>query len=378
MIPAMAQRPVHPTPRTAPAPPRTVHPTPMPRVPVMTPTVYTFYNINSMIAGGAVTDSTWYREGNETLIDSYYTPMIPKIPEDLLPPGPTKEHPEDPFLDGTRSIFSSRLRTIGAEGGFDTASELKEVVAVELFGYTRMVPVDIVDAARYYVAEGIMKRGRHFVVDAQCELGTVYNGEPVYYGGKSGAFHLTDRMDRLYRRGVRYVVSGIVLGYYTHSYYSSPSAKNPTFETMLTVFLTSYDLETHTIIQTRAVNARGVGSKPELADDDAVKSLKSDAFHLTNDSFKFVSRITQLAEPDKKGKIKNCLIDGGLEMGIEKTDIFWVYTPDNLSKKLGKVKIIAPVEGCSEGIINGGNEDVVAAVQAGVPLLLISEGQALF
>lgn len=375
--PKEPERPIRPVPAPTPVPPPPVRPAPKFH-PEYNGVIYTFYDINAPVGYGLTTDEDWCRETNETMLDTGYSPRLPELPVEFLPPAPTKEHPADPFADNTKSIFTSHSRTVGSDGGVDNASWQKEVVAIELFGHGRTVPVDIVDAARYYVAKGIERRGRHYVLDAQCELGTYYNGEPVYYGGRSGYFHFTPRMEKLYCKGVRYVVSGVVTNYFTHSYYASETAKNPTFEVLMTVYLTAYDLDTHTIMQTRILNLRGHGSKPGLADENAVSDLDSQAFLLSNDCFKILSSIVGLGEPDKKGKIKTCAIDCGVEAGVQKTDIFWVYTPGNLSKKLGKVKVTAPGEGYSECNITGGAEDVARAVIEGREPILLSEGQALF
>ncbi len=341
-------------------------------------TIFTFYNINSPVGGGAATDETWNRESNETVLDTYYQPVLPRIPEEMEPVKVKRGEP-DPFLNNTKTIFKSNSHTVGTSGGLDNASPDKEILAIELFGYCRRVPVDIVEQVRQRVAAGALSRGRQYVLDAQTQLGYVYNGEPVYYGGASGSFHFSPRMEALYCRGVRYVISGVVTNYYTHQYFTSEKAKKPNYETLLTVFLTAYDLDSHTILQTYWINAAGTGSRQDYADNNALSCFESKAYNMVMDNFPIITTFKDVITTDKKGGIKTAVVNAGSGMGLTKTDIFHVFDANNPSgKKLGKVKITEPGPDGSVCNITGGQKDISSAVNAGANVFLLSKGQSLF
>lgn len=340
--------------------------------------IYTFYQINSIIGNGLVADDTWRRQAPDRVIDTYYQPTMPRIPEDHLPPMPEKGKP-DPFLDETKAILTSHYTTYGNEANFDNASPYKEMLAIELFGYGYNVPYDLVDPVRQAVAKGAINRGRYYVVDAQSVLQQQYGGEYVYYGGNSGLFHPTERMENLYCAGVRYVLSGFISQYYIHRYKSSPSSRSFTYESAITVHLTGYDLDTQTILQTKVLTLHGTGSTQEYADESAIRSLSSYVFSFCQSNFKLISFIAQLGEPNKNGKSKTCLISAGSEMGLQKTDLFNVFEMemDGSMKNIGKVKVMKVVgTNAAECNITSGADKVTKAYLQGKQIVLLSREQA--
>ena len=372
-----AQNPRRVPPRQAPVTTTTVA-VPLQQTVSPNAAIYTCYNINSPVGGGVATDESWNRPSSESLVDSYYMPALPRIPEEMAPVK-KKKGETDPFRDNTRRIFESNSLTTGLAGGYDNASVDKELLAIELFGYGRRVPADLAEAVRARVAAGAAKRSRHYVLDAQTQLGGAYDGSPVYYGGAAGSFHFSPRMEALYCRGVRYVISGVVAEYFTHQYYTSEKAKKPTFETLMTVYLTAYDLDKHMILQTYWINATGTGNRQELADNEALACFESKAFNMVMDNFPIITTFTSYGETDRKGEIKNATIAAGVDMGVVKTDIFHVfYSADPYGKKIGKVKATHPAINGSECNITGGQKDITEAVNSGANLFLLSKGQALF
>lgn len=341
--------------------------------------LYTSYDPYSNIGGGAVTDSTWYRQPIADAIDNYYIQAAPNIPESLLPPK-AKEGQPNPFDDRTKSIFtsSSASRGMGAEIG--NASSEMEVLAIELFGFSDRIPRDIVEPIRTCVAREASARGRNYVLDAQCLLGRPYDGQPVYYGGDSGYFRFTERMSELYCKGVRYVLSGAVVGYFTHEYYASPDAKKPTYETMITMLLTIYDLDTATILETYWTNLVGKGSRQMQADQNAISHLENSLKNFFNDNIKITSTIRELGEFDKKGRAKECIINSGLEIGVRHPDLFQVFRKniDGSYKKIGRLRVKNSSNGSSYCAIAAGREDVQAAFEDGNRIVLLSSGEALF
>lgn len=341
--------------------------------------VRTRYNINQSVADGSVPDASWHRKSIETLIDKNYTPVIPRVPEDLLPPLP-KRGERDPFRDETRSIFSETTRTYGNSADLVNACSQREILAIELFGYADRAPVDIVDAARYKVAEGALKRARMYVLDAQDIIGGTYDYSPVYYGGTSGSFHFSPRMDALYCKGVRYVISGVVMDYYTHRYFRTKDTKYPTFETLVTIMLTVYDLDAKEILQTKWFNLKGEGSSPEYADKNALSSLKQSAYYMIENNCKFVTGIASPGEDNGKGKLKTCTINAGEDWGVQKTDLFLVYRRKTNGdyEKIGKLKATEPAGHTSTCKVSSGGKDIYKALEDGETLMLLSDGEALF
>ena len=340
--------------------------------------IYTSFNINSPVCGGAATDESWNRLSSENLIDTYYVPVIPRIPEELAPVKKQKGE-KNPFMDNTRKIFKDGTLSVGQAGSYDNASAEKELLAIELFGYSRKVPADLAAAVRACVADGAARRSRQYVVDAQCQLGGSYDGSPVYYGGDPGNFHFSPRIEALYCRGVRYVISGVVADYYTHQYYSSEKTKKVTFETLMTVYLTAYDLDRHTILQTCWINATGTGSRQDLADKDALGCFESKAFNMVMNNFPVITTFASFAGTGSKGTIKKATLAAGQDRGITKTDRFYIYTADNpYGKKIGKAKVTRVASNSCECKITGGRKKVTAAINSEATVFLLSQDQALF
>lgn len=340
--------------------------------------IRTFYNINSAVGHGETTDSTWYRKSIENMVDTYYRPLAPRIPEDILPPRARRGEP-DPYRDETRSIFHSSSETVGYEPGIAHAAFEKEVLAIELFGFEERVPADLVAPLRRAAYEGAERRGRHYVLDAQEIIGGVYNGAPVYYGGAPGMFHFTERMDNLYRHGVRYVLSACVLGYTTHKYYLSSESKYPTYESLITVLVTAYDLDTRSVLQSKWFNLRGSGSKLQYADENALSSFAGDIYYFVERNFKITAYFQSFGEPDKKGRYKACTITAGYNMGAHDTDIFYVYPEDGpFDKHLGRVKVKVSGPDGSQCSIPGGADRISDAANIHLPMILLSGGEALF
>ena len=343
-------------------------------------TVYTYYDKDFPLPG-IVPDSSWERERDYDYLDTRYRFTLPAVPDDM-PQIKIEKGQIDPLRDNTRPAFqengSANVTHLGQSRGWEVAPDEKEIVAVELFGYTRAVPADVAGQIRFAVADGINKRGRHYVADAQTVLGGDYDQTPVYYGGNLGQFVPTPRMEALYEKGVRYVISGVVAGFFTHYYFSSPTATQPTYETLLTVFITAYDLETCTILQTCWFNGRGTGSRPDLADNSAISAFKSRTAAYVQDNLAIRAEIISLGEVDKKGHYKNCVINVGTEMGSAKTDIYQVFDPEFPgSASIGRIKVTAPGAGQSGCNIMGNKQELQEKLAAGKELILLSDDQSL-
>lgn len=341
----------------------------------------------------ATTDSTWYREPIEESPDMFRM-FEPVIPEVLLPPQPEKRSLEDksrppkkgehyvmydPFKDESKSIFTSNYTRFGDGGTIFTATDRKEAIAIELVGIADGCPIDIADDVRNSIATGVAGGTCHFVLDAQVVAGGDYDGSVVAYGGSSSGFHHTSRMEELYCKGIRYVVSGALVNYCSHRYLAYPSASSYTYETMMTVVLSAYDLDTRQLLEVRWLNVTGNGRSIGDADTNALRSLRDETRYLTRRDFKITTRIIALGEPDKKGKIKYCRIGSGNEMGVTKTDLFAIFPANNPNSSLvGRVKVTAAGDGFSDCIFTKGANKVVPLIQEGTEFILLSDGQALF
>lgn len=336
------------------------------------------YNINRPVAEGT-TDSTWLRQSDGTVYDTYYKPVMPRIPSEMEPVKIERGRP-DPFKDETKSIFRSNTWHEYRSIGFENAADEKELLAVELCGYGQDVPFEFADMLRDQIADGAAKRNRHYVIDAQMELQQPYQDETIYYGGEFGSLHFTPRMDELYCKGVRYVISGVVARYYTHHYYSSKEAKYPTYESLFTVFITGYDLDAHTILPTYWFNLKGTGSRQDSADSSAFSGFSHYIFDYITDNMPVTASITALGAPEKKGKIKTCTISLGTSMGSAKTDLFKVYKAGDLaiSHNIGKLKVTTVSGSTSACNIQNGQAEIAKAFQGGEEIILLSSGQSLF
>lgn len=337
--------------------------------------VYTFYDINSPVGGGVSLDPSMRRPSIETLSDTAYRPLIGRLDDVHMPPYPAKGK-EDPFLDDTHSIFSNHTTTAGGDADLINASYGKDVVALELFGFSQLVPYDIVEPVRTSVYNGFVSRNRHYILDAQTVLGGVYDGSAVYYGGRPGTvFHFTPRMDKLYCAGVRYVVSGFISQYYTRSYHLSNTSKTLYYESMLTLHLTAYDLDNKTIMQTKVITLHNTGSSLARADKyliDMVDSYVDDFFRA---NFRIVTTMSDLGNFKKNGKAKSCLVSTGSALGLESGDCISVYTPGNVSLNyLGSLKVTSDItEESAACVISFGAKKVTQAFQSGAELILMTD-----
>lgn len=341
--------------------------------------IETYYNINSNVGGGVVLDSTWARESIEDLIDDSFEATVPRIDDAHMPPKPTRENP-DPFKDNTKAILHSETTYSGNIGSFENASQYKEALAIELVGYSKRVPKDLLEPVRLSMEVGATSRGWHYVLDAQTVLGGKYDGSPVYYGGNSGRFHFTPRMDALYCAGVRYVISAFVSQYYTHSYYSSPTAKYPTYESAITVHITCYDLDCKEILETQVMTVYGTGSTQAKADDTALSSISWKTSNMIERNFPMVINMTGLGEPDKKGKIHECTVDYGAAFAARNTDNFYVFLKeaDGRYTRLGRIRVTTVTgEDSSTCKIASGQEKIAQAFDAGCTLVVYSLDQQI-
>lgn len=341
--------------------------------------IETYYNINSQVGGGASLDSTWSRESIEDIIDDGFSATVPRIDDVHKPPQPTRENP-DPFKDNTKAILHSEYTSSGYAGHLANASQYKEALAIELLGYSKRIPKDLLEPVRLSMEVGATAREWQYVLDAQTVLGGKYDGSPVYYGGNSGQFHFTPRMDALYCAGVRYVISAFVSQYYTHSYFSSEKAKYLTYESAITVHMTCYDLDRKEILETQVHTVHGTGSTQAKADDAALSSISYKTSNMIERNFPLVINITGIGEPDKKGKIHECTVDYGAFFGARNTDNFYVYLQESDGRytRLGRIRVTT-VTGEDSSIckVASGQEKIAQAFDAGCTLLVYSQDQQL-
>ena len=341
--------------------------------------INTYYNTDNSIAYGVTTDAVLYRDCNDILTDNSYVPVMPDIPAELTVTGKSLSK-SDPQQDKNRSIFSSAAYHQPCSSGFDNASDRKEILAIELFGYAGNNPAELAGKLRKSAASGATARGRHTVLDAQSVIGGQYQNEAVCYGGKTGSLTPTPRLAALYSKGVRYVLSGAVADYRTHSYLATKDSKHSTYESLITLFITAYDLDARTLLPTYWFNLKGTGASQNKADDNAVKGLESYVSGYISDNLPITATITELGESNKKGKIKTCVINTATGVNIARTDVFKVYRTDdrNPDNTIGKVKVTSTGTGGAVCTITGGQDEIVRNFQNGVELILLSAGQTLF
>lgn len=357
-------------------------------------TVIPVYYSGTLLYDGATVDSTWNREPLETKIDEEYLPFLPEIPESMTPPHTEPRSVKDPsrapwfgeesflydpYKDETHSIFTNRSKGFAKGATFENYSSRKEIVAIELFGALDGMPLEIMDELRRLVALGATLYTSQYVLDAQAVLGGKYNGDAVAFGGPLDGFHHTKRMDQLYCRGVRYVFSGALMFHSMHKYYEGAQAKNWTYETMMTMMFTTYDLDTRQIIGLDWVQAVGKGSSAKNSEQEAISKLRTEAGSIIRNNIKYTAKVLSPGEPDKKGKIKTCTISAGKDMDVKAHDLFAVhYASDPDGASIGRLKVTAVSEDCSDCKITIGAPKVQAAFEEGKELVLISDGQSLF
>ena len=105
--------------------------------------------------------------------------------------------------------------------------------------------------------------------------------------------------------GSRYIVTGTVTGY-TFSHESKDGKDS--FKSGFVLLLSGY----------------GQGEKPAVADGKAIESMKYPLLFYIDRNYKFETRILELGEPDKHGKVKDIYINCGEDIGIMWGDLFRV------------------------------------------------------
>lgn len=344
--------------------------------------VSTYYSPYVSLPGTVVPDGTWARSDAGIAVAQSF-PIVLKTPFDYCferrVPKPKEGEPvlPMPLLDPTRPAFEKKGHAFGDAAGIGNASADKQFLAIELFGCAPRIPMTLVEDLRVIAAEEAVRRGRHFVADAQAVLGTNYSGEPVYYGGDRGPLMMTPRLKSLYAKGVRYVLSAIIDEYGTHAYKPGEDPKTPVkYESAFAFHITGYDLDAGEILQTRFFVVHGEGRNYEEADSRALSSARSEIKTFIEANFRRTATITDLGDPNAKDKIKTCKIAVGFADGAVKGDTYQVLTAGENGKtnNIGRVRITDVLgENVSECKISANKDKVVNDFGQGVELVLLTD-----
>lgn len=332
---------------------------------------------------GLVTpDETWERPADgirtaETFKIVLQTPLSYSFERKVPKPKQGEPVPPMPLVDPTRPAFEHQSYKFGDAAGVVNASAEKPFLAVELFGCGQRVPMDLVEDLRAAAVDEAVARGRHYVADAQAVLGTIYTGEPVYYGGDPGPFTLTTRLKMLYARGVRYVLSAVVDEYGTHAYTTSDDPKaSVRYESAFSFHITGYDLDNREILQSRLLVVRGDGRNYDEADARALSSAASEIRYYITSNFRRTANIVSLGEANARDKVKECEIAVGFADGAAKGDTYQACTvgSNGRTNNLGRVRITDVLgDDLSECKITTGKDKLVSAFKQGLEIVLITD-----
>ena len=121
--------------------------------------------------------------------------------------------------------------------------------------------------------------------------------------------------------GARYIVTGTVTGY-TFSHESKDGKDS--FKSGFVLLLSGYDILTGKRLSPEEIKLSVQGKKPAVADGKAIESMKYPLLFYIDRNYKFETRILELGEPDKRGKVKDLYINRGEDIGVRRGDLFRV------------------------------------------------------
>lgn len=90
------------------------------------------------------------------------------------------------------------------------------------------------------------------------------------------------------------------------------------------LLLSGYDILTGKRLSPEEIKLSVQGKKPAVADGKAIESMKYPLLFYIDRNYKFETRILELGEPDKRGKVKDIYINRGEDIGIMWGDLFRV------------------------------------------------------
>lgn len=204
--------------------------------------------------------------------------------------------------------------------------DVKETLVVDYFMRFPNVPVAYADAIRRGGIVGFAERGRHNVVDAE-QLNRLKPYSRMWEVGSPET--ATEEYSRLISQrarlieavGARYIVTGTVTGY-TFSHESKDGKDS--FKSVFVLLLSGYDILTGKSLSPEEIKLSGQGEKPAVADGKAIESMKYPLLFYIDRNYKFETRILELGEPDKHGKVKDIYINRVEDIGIRRGDLFRV------------------------------------------------------
>lgn len=101
-------------------------------------------------------------------------------------------------------------------------------------------------------------------------------------------------------------------------------------------------------------------------------------------NIKFECGVLELGPMNRKNVIKECYIHCGSDMGVHRGDLFAVFAYKTVGgiatrERIGKLRVKEVQSGeVSLCTISNGREKIVSAMNAGKPLVAVSDGQAFF
>lgn len=267
----------------------------------------------------------------------------------------------------------------------------KEVVVVDLFARSRVVPAPYVEILRSYVLNAFVARGRHRVLEAQSvpELTTRIGGgdivTPETAPAEMEAF-LAGRAPAAAAAGARYLVSGTITDYkFGHVDLPAADSKKPPrpgFRASFRIVLSAVDLKLGVRLPDEPYELSATAPIAEDADRAALKRIVGQLEYYIDRNFKFETRILELCAPDKKNRFRELYIHSGTQMGVKTGDLFMVYEEMPVGDALIRQKIgrLRVTDVSNPGValckVAKGDAQIADAFLGNRTLICVSDGKA--
>ena len=262
-------------------------------------------------------------------------------------------------------LFSAALAMLLSSAALSAQSDpVKETVIIDLFTGTGHVKDYIRDGVRAGVIQGFTEKGRFNLVDAatNAEIVSLNANRNTEVAVTAENVLNADAVNVYKALGAKYLLKGQVTSITTVDTKNIITG-NPEKKTTIAFSMTVYNIADGSTVGSEICEAMGFAKNTHEAEDSACKDAKDEARKFVDKHFKFTTFIEQLGEVHKKKGLIDVYIVGGIEMGVEKNQLFKVYVKKQIGSRwtqqeIGKLKAVEPMDGLSRCVVQKGNIEI--------------------
>lgn len=276
-------------------------------------------------------------------------------------------------------ISISCAAIISANAQANTSVPVKDAILVDYFIKTPEIPLIYLHNIRGQIMDGIQKRGRLVVLDAEQfpQLSPA-----VFSPQQLPDNYIKGRENSISKTGAKYLLGGIVSNY---RFNRKASGKKQSFSSYFTITIWGYNIVTGEKFGQQQFNLSGYGSTMDEADLRAISSIYNRMDYFISSTFKFETRILGICEPTVREDRTRLYISAGTAMGVRITDQFDVYMIETVGgvrvrNKVGKITV-REISGDNVSICTMKRKEqefLINLIRSGKELVAVSAGSSIF